>query len=65
MKTKRLMVVSGAIISLMIISGAIISSATATAKGGEVNLYSYRQPFLIKPILDKFTAKTGITVNVK
>ncbi len=64
MKTKRLMVVSGAIISLMIISGAIISSATATAKGGEVNLYSYRQPFLIKPILDKFTAKTGITVNV-
>lgn len=29
----------------------------------EINLYSYRQPFLIKPLLDKFTAKTGIKVN--
>ena len=29
----------------------------------EINLYSYRQPFLIKPLLDKFTAKTGINVN--
>lgn len=31
---------------------------------GEVNLYSYRQPFLIKPLLDAFTKKTGIKVNV-
>ncbi|KAK3608883.1 hypothetical protein CHS0354_006924 [Potamilus streckersoni] len=30
---------------------------------GEVNVYSYRQPDLIKPILDEFTAKTGIKVN--
>lgn len=30
----------------------------------EVNLYSYRQPFLIKPFLKEFTAKTGIDVNV-
>ena len=29
----------------------------------EVNLYSYRQPFLIKPLLDAFTAETGIKVN--
>ena len=32
--------------------------------GGEVNLYSYRQPQLIQPILDRFQAETGITVNV-
>lgn len=31
---------------------------------GEVNLYSYRQPFLIQPMLDAFTAETGIAVNV-
>lgn len=30
----------------------------------EVNLYSYRQPFLIKPLLDEFTRKSGIKVNV-
>lgn len=30
---------------------------------GEVNVYSYRQPFLIKPIFDAFTKETGIEVN--
>ena len=32
--------------------------------GGEVNLYSYRQPFLIEPMLDEFTKQTGTKVNV-
>ena len=30
---------------------------------GEVNVYSYRQPFLIKPMFDLFTRETGIEVN--
>lgn len=30
----------------------------------EVNVYSYRQPELIKPLTDAFTAETGIDVNV-
>ena len=30
----------------------------------EVNVYSYRQPFLIKPLFDVFTRETGIRVNV-
>jgi iron(III) transport system substrate-binding protein len=30
----------------------------------EVNVYSYRQPFLVEPLFDKFTEKTGIKVNV-
>ena len=30
----------------------------------EVNIYSYRQPELIKPLTDAFTAETGIKVNV-
>ncbi len=33
------------------------------ARADEVNLYSYRQPFLIKPMLDEFTKRTGIQVN--
>ena len=32
--------------------------------GGEVNLYSYRQPFLIEPMLEEFTKQTGTKVNV-
>lgn len=31
---------------------------------GEVNIYSYRQPDLIKPVLDAFTKETGIKTNV-
>lgn len=30
----------------------------------EVNIYSHRQPELIQPLVDAFTAETGITVNV-
>lgn len=30
----------------------------------EVNIYSHRQPELIQPLLDTFTAETGIAVNV-
>ena len=33
------------------------------AAADEVNLYSYREPALIKPILDEFTKQTGIKVN--
>ncbi len=29
-----------------------------------VNLYSYRQPFLINPLLEEFTRETGIEVNM-
>lgn len=29
-----------------------------------VNVYSYRQPFLVEPLFEKFTDKTGIKVNV-
>ena len=30
----------------------------------EINIYSHRQPFLINPFLDAFTAKTGIKTNI-
>ena len=49
------------IISLLGMTGAAVMSGTAPQ---EVNLYSYRQPFLINPVLDEFTRQTGIKVNV-
>ena len=59
-KTHRL--VSGAAILAAVLAGL---AEPATAAGAEVNLYSYRQEFLIRPMLDKFTEETGITVNVQ
>ena len=43
---------------------AMTSGMSAAHAGEEVNLYSYRQPFLIKPMLKDFTKQTGIKVNV-
>ncbi len=41
---------------------ALVPSAMAAE---EVNVYSYRQPFLIEPMFKEFTKETGIKVNVK
>ncbi len=38
--------------------------APSAFAGESINLYSYRQPFLMKPLLDGFTKKTGIKVNM-
>lgn len=43
-------------------AAATIIALPAVAE--EVNVYSYRQPELIKPLTDAFTAETGIEVNV-
>ena len=41
-----------------------VSLAQTAAANGEVNVYSYRQPFLVQPLFDAFTAESGIKVNV-
>lgn len=43
--------------------GASLISATGVTAAAEVNVYSYRQPFLMKPLFDTFTKETGIKVN--
>ena len=48
-------------------TGALAGSRghdAAAAETREVNVYSYRQPYLIDPLLKKFTDETGIKVNV-
>lgn len=42
---------------------ALITTAIAAPALADVNIYSHRQPELIQPVLDAFTAKTGINVN--
>ncbi len=37
--------------------------ASNTLAAESVNVYSYRQPFLIEPMFEKFTESTGIEVN--
>ncbi|SHF96602.1 iron(III) transport system substrate-binding protein [Microbulbifer donghaiensis] len=44
------------------VTGLFAASATIAAE--QVNIYSYRQPFLIEPVLDKFTEATGIETKV-
>lgn len=43
---------------------ALLLATAAPALADEVNIYSMRQPELIQPLLDQFTAETGIAVNV-
>ncbi|MGE3529863.1 MAG: Fe(3+) ABC transporter substrate-binding protein [Methyloceanibacter sp.] len=42
----------------------LVAQPAHAADPGEVNVYSYRQPVLIEPLLDAFTQETGIKVNV-
>jgi iron(III) transport system substrate-binding protein len=43
---------------------ALAGSAGAALAAGEVNIYSYRQEVLIRPLLDEFTKTTGTKVNI-
>ena len=42
----------------------IVSTASPASQASEVNIYSARKENLIKPLLDKFSAETGIKTNL-
>jgi iron(III) transport system substrate-binding protein len=46
------------------LSVLVAATVGTTALAQEVNIYSYRQPDLIAPLLEAFTADTGIKTNV-
>ncbi|MGL5673339.1 MAG: extracellular solute-binding protein, partial [Plesiomonas shigelloides] len=50
--------------SSLALLAATLVSGTALAADNEVNVYSYRQPYLIEPMLKEFTKETGIKVNM-
>lgn len=56
--------VLGLALATTLVSAATAVSITAPASAnGTVNVYSYRQPNLIKPLFEAFKEKTGIQVN--
>lgn len=55
------------ILRIVGLAAAIALSSTAgngMAQSTEVNIYSYREPGLIQPLLDRFTEETGVKANV-
>jgi iron(III) transport system substrate-binding protein len=50
--------------ALALLSSLFAASIAQAAEPGEVNVYSYRQPYLINPLFKAFTEETGIKVNV-
>lgn len=57
-------VINKFIFTLLFASVSIPTVFSSAALADEVNVYSGRQEALIKPLLDKFTARTGIEVNL-
>ena len=49
----------------ILVIAAAISTATPSLAADTVNIYSYRQPDLIAPLLDEFTKQTGIKTQVQ
>src|SRR6186997_2300267 len=47
----------------LLMMGLSMAAGPAAAQG-EVNVYSYREPQLIDPLVKAFTDKTGIKVNI-
>lgn len=50
--------------SLVIIALTITCLPQRAAAEEAVNIYSYREPILMKPLIDAFTEKTGIKINM-
>jgi iron(III) transport system substrate-binding protein len=48
--------------TLLAVAGSSFAPAVSAAE--EVNIYSFREPGLTKPLLDQFTKETGIKTNV-
>lgn len=46
------------------LTAAFTAFAAPAFADGEINIYSYRQPELIQPLIDAFNKETGITANV-
>jgi iron(III) transport system substrate-binding protein len=61
---KLLNISLGAMIAMTATTGIFAGTAAHAGEAESVNIYSYRQEFLIRPFLDEFTKKTGVPVKV-
>lgn len=57
MKKAKILLVCGLVTASSLLSNLVVAADKLT-------VYSYRQPFLIEPILHNFTAQTGISVDI-
>lgn len=55
---------SRGIVAVGLSVAAVAGGPLAANAAEEVNVYSYRQPFLVAPLFEAFTKETGIKVNV-
>ncbi len=51
-------------IVLVVVVVTATFARAADVRADELSLYSYRQPFLIQPLMDAFTEETGTAVNI-
>jgi iron(III) transport system substrate-binding protein len=56
--------IAAAGLAAVLATGPALADEQAAINKGEVNVYSYSQPFLIQPMFDAFTRDSGIKVNV-
>jgi iron(III) transport system substrate-binding protein len=52
------------IVSLLMALSALAAFLGEARAAETLNIYSHRQPFLIKPFIDAYTAKTGTKINI-
>jgi len=62
MSLPRSILYTSLVVSLLV--PGVTAFAVSAKAPAQVNVYSYRQPFLVAPLFEKFTAQTGIEVNV-
>ena len=52
-------------LAALLVSGGVATGAMiAPIRAAELNIYTYREPQLLEPLLTAFTAKTGIKTNI-
>ncbi len=61
-RARRQMLAAG--VAALALGAPLAGFAAPALAAGEVNIYSYRQEVLIRPLLDAFTKETGIKVNI-
>ena len=49
---------------ISILSAIILILFSNSVFAKSLNIYSHRQPYLLKPFLDAYTKKTGVKLNV-
>ena len=53
----------GPVAAALLALGVLITGIAGEAAAGELNIYSYRQEYLIQPFIERFSAQHDVTIN--